>query len=315
MVSTFKPGSTAFIIINPVAGFTEAKALKKTCETQFHAAGWHTRFYLTKADENLTRVVNTEIASGVDLVVVCGGDGTVAAVAAGLSRSRVPMGIIPTGTWNAIAHHLRLPASPQRAIDLMTGKHSLRRLDLMNVGKTVHAMNLGVGFSAKMVTNADRAEKRSLGNLAYIKHLLKELLGLEMHHFIIEADGIIYKGRASEIFVANYGIVGLRFLEDRLNIDPDDGKLDILIIKTRTLLDLPNLFWQIFFKHGNRTPKYQKISGRKKISISTFPAAQVQADGEDMGQTPVKVSVIPRAVQVICNPSRSERADLLSNKQ
>jgi len=40
MPTTFKPGSKAFIIINPVAGFSDGNSLKKICEEQFHAAGW-----------------------------------------------------------------------------------------------------------------------------------------------------------------------------------------------------------------------------------------------------------------------------------
>lgn len=299
MTSTLKPGILAFIIINPVSGFTDVKSLKKTCEEQFHAAGWHTRFHITQSKENLQKVIDAEVAAGANLIVAAGGDGTVASVAACLLHKNVPLGIIPTGTWNAIARHLVLPASPQQAIALMTGKHNRLKLDMMSVGKTVHAMNVGVGFSAMMANNADRGQKRSLGNLAYIGNFLKQLFGLQMKRYVIEADGRLYKGRATEILVANYGVIGLRFLEDRLNIHPDDGKVEILILKARTILDLPSLAWQLFVKRNKRMPKYQKVSACKKIIITTHPPSQVQADGESLGQTPVKVKVIPRSVLVI----------------
>jgi len=300
MPSTLKPGSKAFIIINPVAGFTDASQMKKICEEQFHAAGWHTRFYFTRADEQkLSEVVTAEITAGANLVVAVGGDGTIAEVAGCLLHTNVPLGIIPTGTWNAIARHLTLPASPQHAIALMTGKHSLRRLDMMQVGKTFHAMNVGVGFSALMAGGANRTQKRKFGNMAYFSHILKQLFGLQMQRYSIEADGVRHTGRATEILIANYGVVGLRFLEDRLKIHPDDGKVDILIMKARTVLDLPSLIWQLFVKRNKRTPKYRKITAHKKITIITKPPAPVQADGESLGQTPVKVKVLPRAVLVI----------------
>lgn len=299
MSPTFKPGSKAFIIINPVSGFINPQAMKKTCEQQFHAAGWTTTFHSTKKDESLDKVIQETITSGVDLVVAVGGDGTVVAVAAGLLHASVPLGIIPAGTWNAIARTLYIPGSAARAIALMTGKHSLRKMDMMTVGNTIHAMNVGVGFSAKMNNGANRSEKRKLGSLAYFRHFLKQIFGLEMQKFVLQADGVTYRGRASEIFVANYGVVGLRPFEDLLNIYPDDGEVDILIVKARTILDLPVIVWQMFIRKDKRTPKYQQISAKKSVTISTDPPCPVQADGEMVGMTPIKVTVLPRAITVI----------------
>jgi diacylglycerol kinase family enzyme len=299
MALTKKTANNVLMIINPVAGFSNAEQLQKVCREQFEGAGWKTRFHLTQVGENLPELIQKEAANGLDLVVAVGGDGTVAAVAAGLLNTKIPMGIIPTGTWNAIARHFYLPASPQRAIALMTGAHLLCELDMMAIGDTVHAMNIGIGFSASMIKGSDRQQKRRFGNLAYFKTFARQLLGLEMQRYFIEADGRHYKGRATEIFVANYGVVGLRFFEDRLNIHPDDGKVEILILKARTILDLPILVWQVFMKPEKRTPKYRKITARREIRIATFPPTEIQADGEELGQTPVTVTILPKSVQVI----------------
>lgn len=300
MAPTIKPGKRALIIINPVAGFTNAEQMRTTCEREFFAAGWQTSYYFTRVNDELSKVISQEIASSsVDLVVAAGGDGTVAAVAAALNGTNIPLGIIPTGTWNAIARHLRLPALPQRAIRLMTGRHSIRKLDMMDVGDSIHAMNLGVGFSADMVRNADRGQKRKTGYIAYFAHFFKQLFGLQMQRYEILADGVRYKGRATEIFVANYGVVGIRLIEDRLNISPDDGKVDILVLRARTILDIPSLIWQVFIKREKRTPKYRLISACKDITITTRPPVGVQADGETLGMTPVHIKVLPQSIRVI----------------
>jgi Sphingosine kinase and enzymes related to eukaryotic diacylglycerol kinase len=299
MAAKAKSAGKALIIINPVAGFSNAEQLQKVCEEQFELAGWSPRFHFTQVGENLAKLVQKESKRGLDLVVAVGGDGTVAAVAAALLNTKIPLGILPTGTWNAIARQFYLPASPQRAIALMTGPHSLCKLDMMAVGDTIHAMNLGVGFSASMIKGSDRQQKRHLGNLAYFKTFAKQLFGLQMQKYLIEVDGRLYKGRATEIMVANYGVIGLRFFEDRLNIHPDDGKVEILILKARTILDLPILIWQIFMKPEKRTPKYRKLSASREIRISTTPPVAVQADGEELGQTPVTVKILPRTVRVI----------------
>ena len=290
---------TAYIILNPVAGIVNPQVLRRVVENRFRALGWQTRFHVTEEDENTAELVAAEIQSGVDLVVSAGGDGTIASVAAGMVGSEVPLGIIPTGTWNAIARHLTVPFNPIRAVNLMTGAHEIRRLDLMRVGDTIHAMNIGVGFSASMVANTTRTEKRRLGNIAYFSTIFKQIFGLEMRRYSIDADGKHYRGRATEIFVANYGMVGLRAIENVLDIKPDDGKVDVLILRARTILDLPVMFWQAFVLRQKRAPKYRQLSAASNLVIRTNPPASVQADGELVGMTPISVTVLPQSVNVI----------------
>ncbi len=299
MINSPKNLPTAFIVLNPVAGLVNAQVLKNIIEHRFHTSGWSTRVHLTDAGENTTKVVSDELTNGYDLVVAVGGDGTIAAVAAGMVHSHIPLGIIPTGTWNAIARNLQIPFNPLRAINLMTGKHTIKKLDLMAVGNTIHAMNLGVGFSAMMVKNTARVEKRKFGNLAYFNNGIKQFFGLQLRRYTIEADGARYRGRATEIFVANYGVVGLNALEALLEIKPDDGKVDILVLRARTIFDLPSLFWDVFIKRQKKSPKYRKIEAAQSIIIRTTPPLTVQADGEVIGETPVKVTVLPRSVRVV----------------
>lgn len=273
--------------------------LKRIIESRFHSAGWNSSIHFTEEKENTEEIVANEVARGVDLVVVAGGDGTIAAVAAGMTHSHVPLGIIPTGTWNAIARALQIPFMPLRAINLMLGSHHIKKLDLMKVGNTIHAMNIGIGFSSTMIQNTARKEKRKLGNWAYFSNIFKQVFGLQLRRYVIEADGTQYRGRATEIFVANYGMVGFNAIENVLKIKPDDGKVDLLIFRARTILDLPSLFWQAFIKHQKRAPKYRQISAAKSITIRTNPPIPVQADGELVGHTPINVTVLPRSVRVI----------------
>lgn len=287
------------VIINPVAGFMNVRVIKRLISEHFKRAGWHYSIHLTEKDADLSSLVKEYIANGVDLVVVAGGDGTIDSVAAGMVNSTVPLGILPSGTWNAIARHLLLPFNPIRALMLITGNHQVRYLDLMEIGDKIHAMNLGVGFSAKMIKSTSREEKRKLGNLAYFRKILKELLGIQMIKYQIEADGNKFHGRAMEIFVANYGVVGLNLIESPFEIHPDDGKADVLIFKSRTILDLPVLFWQALIRKKKRTPKFQQLQASRTITINTNPPMDVQADGEVIGQTPVSITVLSRSVGVI----------------
>ncbi len=299
MVAKENAGKWALIIINPVSGIGNGAVIQNTCKNLFTRAGWNCTFRTTEKGENPAPLVKKAVAEGVDLVVAVGGDGTIASVAAGLIDSEVPLGIIPAGTWNAIARHLYIPLSPVRAIALITGRHALREMDMMSVGDAYHAMNLSVGFSAKMNENATRDVKKKIGILAYIRHFFNLVFGLEMQRFVVQADDTTYRGRASEIFIANYGVAGLHILEDRLDIHPDDGKVDVLIIRARTLLDLPSLLWQMLVRRDKRTPKYRQFTASRVVTISTRPPSLVQADGELIGMTPVNVTVLPRKIKVI----------------
>jgi YegS/Rv2252/BmrU family lipid kinase len=287
------------VVINPVAGFMNDKVMKHVIHEHFSRKGWELEFVITQRDTDLCELVRKTISKGLDLVVVAGGDGTIASVAAGMAGSSVPLGIVPSGTWNAIARHLMLPFLPIRALALMTGKHQVRYLDLMSIGKSVHAMNLSVGFSARVIKSTSREIKRKYGNLAYFKNLFKELFGIKLTRYFIEADGKKYHGKALEIMVANYGVVGLNMLESTFKIQPDDGKADVLIFKPRTLKDLPAMFWQAFVKREKRAPKFEQLQASSTLLIQTTPPMEVQADGDLVGFTPVTVQVLSKSVKVI----------------
>lgn len=289
----------ALIIINPVSGFMNVKVIKHIITSHFKKAGWVTHLYLTEKNTEFESLIKYYIDKGVDLVVAAGGDGTVASVAAGMVNSSVPLGIIPSGTWNAIARHLMLPFLPTRALALMTGKHQVRYLDLMSIGESLHAMNLSVGFSARVIKSTSREKKRKLGNFAYYGGLIKQVLGIKLTRYQIEADGKKYRGKALEIMVANYGVVGLNLIESLLEVHPDDGMADVLIFKPRTILDLPAMFWQALILRKKRAPKFQQLQASRTIFINTVPPMDVQADGEMIGKTPVTVTVLPRCVAVI----------------
>ena len=299
MTNSNKTHSEALVIINPVAGLMNLKKIKRAITEHFEQAGWTIHIYLTEKDTELGSLAKIYIDKGVDLIVAAGGDGTVASVAAGMVNSTVPLGIVPSGTWNAIARQLNLPNNTGKALKLMTEKHRVRYLDLMSIGDSIHAMNLGVGFSARIIKSSSRNIKRKLGNFAYYSSWAKHVFGLKLTRYMIEADGQKFHGRALEIMVANYGVVGMNALESPLEIHPDDGKADVLIFKPQTILDLPAMFWQALVRKQKLAPKFQQLHASCSIKIETTPPMDIQADGELIGKTPVSVTVLPRCVGVI----------------
>lgn len=291
-------GRKVLVVHNPVSGVGNPEVLEQFISRETELNGWQAEFHQTTQDEDLSEYVSL-VKDGYDLVIAAGGDGTIAQVAAGLANSSIPLGILPSGTWNAIARHLFVPLNTSRALALILGEHDINTLDLMQVGSRTHAMNLTIGFSAAMIQNTGRQEKRKFGIFAYIGNIFSQIFGLKLKRYRLTIDGVTYKTRASEIIVANYGLVGFRYLEHLLEIHPDDGKADVFVVRARTILDLPDLVWRVFIKREKRAPIVRIFPGCEIIKITSSSPAMVQADGEIIGTTPVEINVLPRCVQVI----------------
>ena len=138
----------ALVVINPVSGTGDNLTLQQVIEAHFHQAGWVVNFYHTSGNDNIKDIIATHIPQGLDLVVAAGGDGTASLAAGGLVGSEIPLGLVPTGTWNALARTLGIPLAAQDALNLLTGAHAIRRLDALQIDGAYHLLNTSTGYSA-----------------------------------------------------------------------------------------------------------------------------------------------------------------------
>src|SRR5215213_192711 len=98
----------AAVIVNPVKA--EVPALRQQVDETMAAAGYSPPLWLETTLEDPGRgMAEAAVAAGVDLVVVCGGDGTMMACLHGLIGSDVPVALVPLGTGNLLARNLGVP--------------------------------------------------------------------------------------------------------------------------------------------------------------------------------------------------------------
>jgi diacylglycerol kinase family enzyme len=268
-------------------------------EDVFAQGGWTFTLYETTGAEVVRDVVRTALASHPDLVVACGGDGTISQVASGLVGSTVPLGAVPLGTWNALARNMKIPFLPEDALRLLTGPHACLELDGLEVNENIYLINVGCGFSASMIGSTDRAAKRRFGFLAYIWNLILQLIGLRRIGFHLIIDQKHRKLRSAEVMVVNSGLLGLRELPTRLNIYPNDGKAEVCIFKPRSILSMPAVAWNILVIGKNRQPEFRYFTAQSSVSIKTKKPINVQGDGEIIGRTPVEIHIIRHAVSLV----------------
>jgi diacylglycerol kinase family enzyme len=268
-------------------------------EDIFAQSGWTFTLYQTTGAEVVKDVVRSNLVSHPDMVVACGGDGTISQVASGLVGSAVPLGAVPLGTWNALARNMGIPFLPEDALRLLTGPHSCLELDGLEVNGSIYLINVGCGFSSSMIGSTDRRAKRRFGFLAYIWNLIMQLIGLRRIGFHLIIDQKHRKVRSAEVMVVNSGLLGLRELPTRLNIYPNDGKAEVCIFKPRSILSMPSVAWNILVSGKNRNPEFRYFTAQSSVSIKTKKPLKVQGDGELIGKTPIEIRVVPRAITLI----------------
>lgn len=127
------------------------------------------------------------------MVVAAGGDGTIAEVAAGLDGSNTPMGIIPLGTANVLAHELGLPFAPASvAAALAFGRTRALWPGVASFDGTARlfVQMLGTGFDAEVVHHLSLPLKRVLGKGAYVLQGLRETMRYRFPRIKVVIDGV-----------------------------------------------------------------------------------------------------------------------------
>jgi YegS/Rv2252/BmrU family lipid kinase len=289
------------LIVNPAAG--QPKPILRIVNDVLHKHDFDWNVSVTNTDGSGARLAKEAVQAGADLVAVCGGDGTVKDVINGLMAGDVPLAILPGGTGNALAHELNIPMDLEKAVSLIVDGHKLRGID---IGKTVSeerskqpgyfTLRASVGLQTSIVESATREEKDRFGNLAYVIASLKSLAdsNSKPELFQITVDGEEIEGQGLTCMVTNSASVGgpssFRFASD---VDPSDGILNVFVFDTSFGSIIEAVSSAI---NSERSSFTQHWAGRE---ITVRGRRPVVLDGEDFGNAPISVTVMPQAVRIL----------------
>lgn len=297
------PFTRAFVVLNPKSGTCSEKDVRDSVGAWSHAGGPSADVWCVDEDGELTEVLREAIERGADLIVAAGGDGTVSAVAGALISLDVdlPLGILPLGTANVLARELGLPVDLASACRVMIEPGAFKAVDAMKVKDRYVFTQVGVGIDALMIRDTPDENKRRFGRVAYLWTAFTRLLGFQPRRFLLDVDGSSRTIRASQIIVANSGTLGQPPLRWGPNIRPDDGAVDVGIVRARTLWDYVRLAWHVLRHDHESDPNVRYWICREATTITNAgkQPLPVQGDGEIVGETPVTIQVVPRAVKVV----------------
>ena len=266
----------AAVIINPATA--DVPALREQVHKTLATAGWSTPLWLeTTPEDPGAGMAEAAVAAGVDLVAICGGDGTIMACLDALVGTDVPVALLPLGTGNLLARNLGVPIGLDDSL-LVAVNGVDRRIDLGRVGDQPFAVMAGIGFDAAMMADASEDMKRLAGWPAYVASGLKHLRDPVMTVQLRIDDGPPQRLPARTVLIGNVGRLqgGLELLPDAT---ADDGFLDVVVVAPRTLRDWIRLVWRVFRRNHSRDQHLDRFRGRT-VQIEADRIVPRQMDGE-----------------------------------
>ena len=281
--AVFQMERRLMLLVNPNAGKGEYKNALAGVLERFCAAGWTPTVYFTRHAGHAPELVAAH-GTEFERIACMGGDGTLSEVCAGVAAlpERRPIGYIPLGTSNDVAHTLGLSLKPSEAAEQAAGER-LVPFDLGVFNVTAHFSYVAAFGAFTEVSYATPQEaKQALGHLAYTLEGIRSLSSIRPVHAVVEHDGgtieddFIFGAATNSTTVA--GLVKLR--DDA--VDLSDGLFEVLLIRTpRDLIELGTILSSVLSADfsGARVSFFKS----RRLRVCFDEPVTWTRDGEDGG--------------------------------
>ena len=286
-------------IMNPFAGQKKANKVLPEILMLFTEAGYEINMSMTTGPGSATRLA-AERGGNADLVVCCGGDGTLNETISGLMMAglNVPVGYIPSGTTNDFASSLKLSHNPiQAAKDIIEGQPEA--YDIGKFSDRYFSYVASFGAFTKSSYAVPQTVKNALGHTAYILGGISELSQIRNEHVRMEIDGEVVEDDFLFGAICNSTSVGgiLTLPSDR--VDMRDGIFEVMLIRAARNL---NEITECILAVQNQTYNCGMITFRpaRKIKITVDPLMAWTLDGEKAdGYEEITVENLHHAIQIV----------------
>ncbi len=290
------------IIVNPKASHADVDTVRLQAARWLAEDGFELR--VLKDGERASDAAGRALREGAAMVVAVGGDGTVSGVAEALTGTGVPLAIVPMGSANMLSEHLGVPKSPEKAMELALHEHETRSIDALRVDRRLYFLNAGAGVSSHTIDKLRNDDKRRFGLMAYIMTGAMRTLSFPPVEFRVTVDGTVHVFRGIEVSLVNAGFHVGPSLPNMPDIQPDDGAIDVLIVWTPTPAGYLRHLREALtsWTRVERNVRWLKAQGEVRIEANRN--VPFQADGDLVGETPVRVQVVRSAVNVVVPSAR-----------
>ena len=287
--------------VNPNAGRNDMRNHLMDVLAEFGAGGWRIVVHPTHEPREITRVIADQ-GGDYDMVVACGGDGTLNEAVNGLMQlppERQPiLGYIPSGTVNDFATSLRISKNiPTAARDIVTGRPFA--CDMASFGDTCFTYVAAFGAFTAVSYGTPQEQKQVLGRAAYLLEGIRSLNRIRPYHVRVEHDGETIEDDVILGMVTNATSVGgfKSMVADAALMD--DGLNEVVLVKAvKTAADLNRLANSVL--RWDMDPDQFIWFQTDNVRITFDEDVPWTLDGEFGGSVrDVVIRNIPRAVRIM----------------
>lgn len=286
-------------IINPISGTRDKKCIVQDIEKFLDKDLFDYSVETTKYAGNAREISRQAKNDDADVVVAVGGDGTVNEVASELTGSRTALGILPCGSGDGLARHLKIPLNIKAAIETLN-MCNIEAMDYATVCNRPFFVTCGMGFDAYVSYRF--AEARTRGVLTYLEQVLVEWLRYKPETYIVEDENGTEKYKAFLITCANSSEYGNNaYIAPQASMT--DGMLDVTIVEPFSAIEAPQLALQLFSK-TLRPGSHVRMIRTNRLTVHRETPGVIHCDGDPMkADKDLHFELIPKGIHIVTNPN------------
>ena len=274
-----------------------AKRIKEQVRIKFDENNYQVKISESSFKGETKTLAREAILNKTDLIVACGGDGTINEIINEIKEREFKIAIVPIGSGNGIARHFNIPLDISKSLDLIL-KHNYTYVDIGKVNESLFLGNVAFGIGADFIKNYHKINYKGL--VGYFLAFIKTIFSIKEKQFIIDIDGERITSSPLILIVSNTNQQGYNFTVTP-KAKADDGMLDMFIVENISYLrNIKNIFKIILglnFSPGESI--YKKIENLNIILQK--PIKNIQIDGENLSVNHgvYKIKSVKKTLQLI----------------
>ena len=286
-------------IINPVSGTGNKDKIPRLIDTVVNHDINDVSIMVTEYAGHAREIAADAVKDGIDVVVAIGGDGTVNEVGSALCGTETALAIVPCGSGNGLARHLRISMNASRALQVLNDG-VVGQFDYCTVNGQPFFCTCGMGFDATV--SYKFANEGTRGFITYIKKTITEYFKYDAQQYNIDIDGTQMEEKAFVIACCNAAQYGNNaYIAPRATMQ--DGLIDVTVMHPFNLIQSPLIGARLFLKQLNKDHHVSIYRG-KHVIIEREHDDIMHIDGDPI-MMPARIVVenVSKGIHILVPPS------------